>query len=245
MMLLIPAIDIQQGHCVRLQQGDFSKTTIYPKLPQALAQHYCQQGARRLHIVDLDGAQSGAIQQLSVIKALQTVGARLQVGGGIRRLAAAQACLELGVSELVIGSIAVSDPAKASQIIHYCGAENIVLAVDVRLVDGIPRPAIHGWQTDTALSLWEVIEQYRQQGVKQVLCTDIAKDGMMSGPNFALYEEAIQRFPDIAWQASGGIRHHQDLNRLKAIGLSAAILGRLLYETDFDLRTALMEAVVC
>lgn len=244
-MLLIPAIDIQQGQCVRLQQGDFSKTTVYPQLPLALAQHYCQQGARRLHIVDLDGAKSGAIQQLSIIKALQTAGSRLQVGGGIRRLSTAQACLELGVSDLVIGSIAVSDPSKASQIIQYCGAENIVLAVDIRMVAGIPTPAIHGWQTGTALSLWDVIEPYRQQGVNQVLCTDIAKDGMMSGPNFPLYEEALRRFPDIAWQASGGIRHQQDLDKLKTIGLSAAILGRLLYETDFDLRAALMEVAAC
>lgn len=244
-MLLIPAIDIQQGQCVRLKQGDFTKTTVYPQSPLALAQHYCQQGARRLHIVDLDGARLGTIQQLSIIKSLQTVGTRLQVGGGIRSLAAAQACLELNVSDVVIGSIAVSDRHKAEQIIHYCGAQHCVLAVDVRMQEGIPRPAIHGWQTDTELSLWDVVEHYSRLGIKHILCTDIAQDGMLSGPNFSLYDEAIRRFPELAWQASGGIRHQQDLDKLAAMGLSAAILGRLLYESAFDLSLALREIPSC
>jgi phosphoribosylformimino-5-aminoimidazole carboxamide ribotide isomerase len=111
--------------------------------------------------------------------------------------------------------------------------------LDVHLEKGLPKAAIHGWQTTTSTSLWELVNYYQQRGIKQILCTDIASDGMMTGPNFSLYEEAIVRFPKMCWQASGGIRDANDLDKLLALGLGAAILGRMLYESDFDLSSYL------
>ena len=238
-MRIIPAIEIQSGQCVRLRQGDFNRVRVYPQTPQALVASYKQQGARHLHIVDLDGAKSGEIQQLSLIKAMQVDGVSFQVGGGIRSLESAQKCQLAGVEQLVLGSIAVSDPLLAGQIIHELGADRIVLAVDVRMQDGIPIPAIHGWQTTSQRTLWEVVSDYQDMGITHVLCTDIACDGMMGGPNMDLYEEALSRFPRIAWQASGGIRNQQDIERLSQAGLSGAIMGRALYEGDFDLAASL------
>ncbi|KTD19329.1 phosphoribosylformimino-5-aminoimidazole carboxamide ribotide isomerase [Legionella lansingensis] len=234
-MLVIPAIDLQQGKCVRLQQGNFNRVSVYKDSPIKLAQHYAKQGAQRLHLVDLDGAKSGDIQQLALIRMLKIPGLTLQVGGGIRTLASAQACFNAGVNKLVIGSIAHSNPHLVSQIIKEIGAENIVLALDVNIEDGVPRPAIHGWQTSTNNNLWEVVSYYQLLGIKDVLCTDIARDGMMNGPNFTLYAQAVERFPEVHWQASGGIRNIADLKVLASLKLKAAILGRMLYETDFDL----------
>lgn len=137
----------------------------------------------------------------------------------------------------MIGSSAITNPDLTSQIIREALAENIILALDVNIKDGIPRPAIHGWQTATTSNLWQIVSYYQLLGIREILCTDIARDGMMNGPNFNLYEQAVERFPRIAWQASGGIRNETDLRKLSANGLSAAILGRMLYETDFDLAT--------
>ncbi|WED44542.1 1-(5-phosphoribosyl)-5-[(5-phosphoribosylamino)methylideneamino]imidazole-4-carboxamide isomerase [Legionella cardiaca] len=234
-MLIIPAIDLKQGQCVRLRQGQFDKVSIYKNSPAILARYYADKGAQRLHVVDLDGAQTGEIQQLSLIKTLKASGLTLQLGGGIRSLASARAALEAGASKLVIGSIAVTNPDLTSQIISEIQAKNIVLALDVHIENNIPKPAIHGWQTTTKNNLWEAVSYYQLLGIREILCTDIACDGMMSGPNFNLYTQAVERFPQIAWQASGGIRHEKDLQKLASLGLSAAILGRMLYETDFDL----------
>ncbi|KTD06894.1 HisA/HisF-related TIM barrel protein [Legionella jamestowniensis] len=234
-MLVIPAIDLQQGQCVRLRQGKFEEVSIYNNPPTMLAKHYLEQGASRLHIVDLEGAQDGKVTQLSLIKRLKLPGLSLQLGGGIRSLACAQACLDGGIDKLVIGSIAITNPDLTSQMIKLVAARNIVLALDVNIQNGTPKTAIHGWQTTTQNSLWQVVSYYQLLGVREVLCTDIAQDGMMAGPNFKLYEEAVNRFPAISWQASGGIRHEKDLKDLEFLGVSAAILGRMLYETDFNL----------
>ncbi|ASQ46130.1 1-(5-phosphoribosyl)-5-[(5-phosphoribosylamino)methylideneamino]imidazole-4-carboxamide isomerase [Legionella clemsonensis] len=234
-MLIIPAIDLQQGQCVRLRQGKFDQLSIYNNKPAMLAKDYAKQGASRIHVVDLDGAQHGKMMQLSLIKQLKWPGLSLQLGGGIRSLACAQACLNNGIDKLVIGSIAITNPVLTSQLIKLVTAENIVLALDVKIQNDIPRPAIHGWQTTTTNNLWQIVSNYQLLGVREILCTDIAQDGMMTGPNFKLYEEAVKRFPTISWQASGGIRHANDLKDLEALGVSAAILGRMLYDTDFNL----------
>jgi phosphoribosylformimino-5-aminoimidazole carboxamide ribotide isomerase len=234
-MLIIPAIDLQQGQCVRLRKGQFDQVSIYDHSPVTLAQGYARQGVKHLHIVDLDGAKEGEIQQLPLIQAMQVPGVSLQVGGGIRSLASAQACLQVGINKLVIGSIAITNPKLTAQIINLAQTEHIVLAVDVHISQGIAKPAIHGWQTLTDYNLWELLSSYQQLGIRQILCTDIERDGMMSGPNFALYREAITRFPQIHWQASGGIGNLADLEKLATLGLAAAILGRMLYETEVEL----------
>ncbi|VEG90463.1 1-(5-phosphoribosyl)-5-[(5-phosphoribosylamino)methylideneamino] imidazole-4-carboxamide isomerase [Legionella spiritensis] len=244
-MILIPAIDIQQGQCVRLRQGDFNQATVYKTSPMELAQSYYDQGVRRIHLVDMDGAKSGEIKQLPLLKDIQSLGLTVQAGGGIRNLSCAQSCLNAGINQLVLGSIAISDPEHTLEIMAYCGINRVILALDVRLEQGIPKPVIHGWQTKTDCSLWDIVAYYQNVGVKTILCTNVACDGMMKGPDFSLYEEAIRRFPDLCWQASGGIRDQEDISRLQDTGLSAAILGRLLYETDFSLITALQGDTVC
>ena len=234
-MLIIPAIDLQQGQCVRLRKGQFDEASIYDFSPIELAQGYSLAGAKRLHLVDLDGAKSGKIQQLALIQTLREQSPSIQLGGGIRSLESAKECRQAGIDKLVIGSIAVTNPELTEQMIRLVQAERIILALDVHLENGLPKTAIHGWQTTTSTSLWELVNYYQQRGIKQILCTDIACDGMMTGPNFSLYEDAIARFPKMSWQASGGIRDANDLDKLSALGLGAAILGRMLYESDFDL----------
>jgi phosphoribosylformimino-5-aminoimidazole carboxamide ribotide isomerase len=234
-MLIIPAIDLKQGQCVRLRKGRFDQVSIYDYSPITLAQGYALQGASRLHIVDLDGAKSGQIQQLELIRAMQVPSLSVQVGGGIRSLASAKQCLQAGIDKLVLGSIAITNPLLTAEIINLAQADNIVLALDVQIENGLPKPAINGWQTTTDNSLWDLVDSYQKLGISQILCTNIACDGMMNGPDFQLYEEALTRFPQMKWQASGGIRHVDDLEQLASLGLSAAILGRMLYESDFDI----------
>ncbi len=240
-MLIIPAIDLYQGQCVRLRKGQFDKVSVYDYSPITLAQSYALQGAKRLHIVDLDGAKSGEIAQLPLIQEMHAPDLCLQVGGGIRSLATAKACVQAGINKLVLGSLAVTNPGLTAQIIDQVTAENIVLALDVRVDANNPRLAINGWQTATECNLWELVSHYQQVGIRQILCTDITRDGMMNGPNLQLYEQAIARFPQINWQASGGIRHVADLEKLSSLGLAAAILGRMLYESDFTISSYLEE----
>lgn len=244
-MIIIPAIDLHNGQCVRLKQGQFDRVTFYQTPPSELAQHYADLGATRLHIVDLDGAKLGEIQQLELIKSMQSEASPIQVGGGIRTIATAHACVAAGLSTLVIGSIAISDPTYTLQLITEVNATNIVLALDVHIKDSIPTPAIHGWQTATECNAWDIVQFYQDAGVTAVLCTDIAQDGMMKGPNFKLYEDAVRRFPTITWQASGGVRDIHDIKALAELGVSAVILGRILYESDFDLSACLQEFSSC
>ncbi|QDP72003.1 1-(5-phosphoribosyl)-5-[(5-phosphoribosylamino)methylideneamino]imidazole-4-carboxamide isomerase [Legionella israelensis] len=238
-MLIIPAIDIYQGQCVRLRQGRFNEMTIYPERPETLAARYTKQGIKRLHLVDLEGAKAGEMKQLPLMSTIAASTIKVQAGGGIRSLAAAEACLKTGVEQLVIGSIAVTDRDLTSKIIQKVQPERVILALDVRIEDKLPQLSVHGWQTSTKHHLWDVVNEYQQLGITHILCTDIACDGMMKGPNFNLYEEAIERFPAVRWQASGGVRHWQDIQALEKLGVNAVILGRLLYESDFDLSGAI------
>jgi phosphoribosylformimino-5-aminoimidazole carboxamide ribotide isomerase len=244
-MLIIPAIDLQQGQCVRLQQGQFDKVSVYTSSPQQLTKNYTTQGMTHLHVVDLDGAKAGTMQQLDLIQSLCNPKITIQAGGGIRSMECATRCINAGIMHLVLGSIAVSNPTLTLQIIERVGAKRIVLALDVHMVQGTPKPAINGWQTPTSTTAWDLIAYYQNAGVARVLCTDIACDGMMNGPNFTLYKEAVLRFPTIAWQASGGIRHIQDIRLLDKIGIAGVILGRMLYESEFNLSAGIEEFTPC
>jgi len=244
-MIIIPAIDLQAGRCVRLQQGQFDKVTVFDTPPLERAAYFAKSGAKCLHVVDLDGAQTGAMQQWSLISAMQNTGIAIQAGGGIRTLEQAKMCRNAGIAKLVIGSIAISNPELTVQIIQDINPEHIILALDVRMTDDIPMTAINGWQTSSNSSLWEVISYYQQFGIRQILCTDIACDGMMQGPNFNLYQEAVERFPKISWQASGGIRSQEDIAQLKTLGITGAILGLTLYQDTFNLAQCLTEYELC
>ncbi len=231
-MLLIPAIDLREGRCVRLFKGDFAAETRYDVEPHELLVRYRELGASWLHVVDLDGAREGKPANRSIIVALASQRAvRLQVGGGIRDSATIDSFLHSGVGRVVVGSAAVTKPEQVRMWVRRFGPESITLAFDIRLDrDGVPRCTTHGWQLQTALSLWQAVDAYRAEGLTHVLCTDVERDGAMSGPNLALYAEAVRRFPDIDWQASGGVRAADDLLALASTGVAAAISGRALLE---------------
>lgn len=246
-MLLMPAIDLRNGRCVRLYQGDFGAETRYEHEPHELLLRYREFGAPWLHVVDLDGAKEGVLANRSVIVALASQrGIKLQVGGGVRSAAVIDDLLRNGVERVVIGSAAVERPDEVAEWITRFGSERIVLALDVRVdAGGEPRVRTHGWTEGTAIRLWDAVGRYPGGLVKHVLCTDIERDGAMSGPNLQLYRAALSRFPRLAWQASGGVRNAADLAALAEIGMSAAVSGKALLEeriTREELRPFLPDA---
>jgi phosphoribosylformimino-5-aminoimidazole carboxamide ribotide isomerase len=234
-MLLVPAIDLRGGHCVRLLRGDFAAETRYDIEPSVLMDRYRDLGARWLHVVDLDGARDGLPANRAIILRLAAIPTvRLQVGGGIRDSTVIDGLLHAGVARVVVGSAAVMKPDQVQMWLRRFGPEAITLAFDVRLdIDESPRCTTHGWQVQTATTLWQALDAFRPAGLRHVLCTDVERDGAMSGPNLALYAEALRRYPDIEWQASGGVRSPRDLRELAEIGVAAAITGRALLEQDF------------
>lgn len=231
-MNVIPAIDIRGGRCVRLFQGEFDRETEYSADPAGVAREFAELGVRHLHIVDLDGARDGQQRnQPTVATIAEQSPLDVQLGGGIRSRETLARWLQHGVSRCVIGSTAVTEPDRFRSWLREFGAEKIVLALDVRLdQNGVPMLATHGWEKTSATSLWACVKNYLADGLKHVLCTDVSRDGAMSGPNFSLYEEMLQRFPDIALQASGGVRGLGDLQRLRHIRVDGAITGRALLD---------------
>jgi phosphoribosylformimino-5-aminoimidazole carboxamide ribotide isomerase len=232
-MLLIPSIDLRGGRCVRLLRGDFAAETQYDLDPVQLATRYHQLGASWLHVVDLDGARDGTLANRELIaklvKALPRL--RVQVGGGVRTQAVLADLLALGVARVAVGSAAVDAPTEVRRWLRDYGAAAVCLAFDVSLNDaGVPWLKTRGWREATTLSLWDAVDSYLADGLKHVLCTDIARDGALQGPNVALYAEAAGRYPTIEWQASGGVSNANDLASLAATGAAAAISGKALLE---------------
>ncbi|MET0292384.1 MAG: 1-(5-phosphoribosyl)-5-[(5-phosphoribosylamino)methylideneamino] imidazole-4-carboxamide isomerase [Steroidobacteraceae bacterium] len=235
-MQLIPSIDLRGGRCVRLLKGAFDAETRYEIDPAELLDRYADWGARWLHVVDLDGARDGMPANLEVIARLAAK-KRLQIqsGGGLRSQSAIDAMLQAGVSRVVLGSVAVEEPELARGCLERLGPDRLCLAIDVRVDEGgVPRVRTRGWVTEHALSLWDLLAGFAAAGLKHVLCTDIELDGALGGPNLALYREARERYPDIEWQASGGVRDITDLARLDTLGMAAAISGKALLEGRFQ-----------
>jgi phosphoribosylformimino-5-aminoimidazole carboxamide ribotide isomerase len=249
-MLLIPSIDLRGGQCVRLLQGDFNRETRYESQPDELMRHYAELGASWLHVVDLDGARDGLCADgpnRRLIRSLATSqGLRLQVGGGLRDRATIEDSFAAGVARVVVGSAAIEQTDEVAQWLQQYGAERICLAFDVRIDDGhTPRVRTRGWQQQTGLSLWDAVTPFLHSGLRHVLCTDVERDGALAGPNVALYDECLRRFPQIRWQASGGISTGADLITLAEHGLPAAISGKALLERRIsprELRPFLQDA---
>ena len=231
-MRLIPAIDLRAGYCVRLLHGDFEAETRYPTDPHALLSKYCEVGADWLHIVDLDGARDGSGGNRAIIVELAARKAvNLQVGGGLRNTAALAQMLDAGVARAVVGSAAISQVEQVQAWLAHFGAERLTLAFDVSIDDsGVPKVMTHGWQRQSEYSLWHALDNYSASTPKHVLCTDVGRDGALTGPNVELYREAVRRYPQIEWQASGGIRNAHDLHALSEAGAAAAISGKALLE---------------
>lgn len=231
-MLVIPSIDLRGGQCVRLLKGEFGAETRYEIDPRELLMRYAAHGVRWLHLVDLDGARDGTPGNRALIR--EMAGSRrlaVQLGGGLRNREAIDDALAGGVARVVIGSAAVENPALLREVIAAHGADRVCLAIDVRVDDGgVPRVRTRGWVNEVPLSLWELLASFADTPLAHVLCTDIERDGALQGPNFDLYGEALRRFPDIRWQASGGVRDAADFARLADLGLHAAISGKALLE---------------
>ena len=231
-MKVIPAIDLQGGKCVRLLQGDFARTTEYSDDPAAIARQFSELGTTDLHIVDLDGARSGTQDNRSIIATIATdSNLAIQVGGGIRDRQTVEDWLAAGVSRCVVGSLTITEPDAVKSWLVTFGADKIVLALDVKISeDGVPMITTHGWTRTADTSVYESIRDFQRVGLRHVLCTDVSRDGAMTGPNFELYSGIAARFPDLQLQASGGVRHIKDLEKLRELGIPAAITGRALLD---------------
>ena len=231
-MNVIPAIDLQNGDCVRLYQGDFDKRTEYSKDPTAVARDFQAMGFEHLHIVDLDGAKSGEQTNRAIVAAIaMDSDLEIQLGGGLRERTSVAEWLAAGVSRCVIGSLAVNEPEIVKSWLSEFGADRLVLALDVRLDDnGIPVLATQGWTMSSGVDLWQCVDGYLDEGIQHVLCTDVSRDGALNGPNLGLYREFLSRYPTLNLQASGGVRDANDLYNLSELGATAAITGRALLD---------------
>ncbi|NWG21598.1 MAG: 1-(5-phosphoribosyl)-5-[(5-phosphoribosylamino)methylideneamino]imidazole-4-carboxamide isomerase [Chloroflexi bacterium] len=233
-MQIIPAIDIKDGRCVRLYQGNFQRATVYDDDPVAVARRWVEQGASRLHLVDLDGARSGRPVHADVIGAIvRSVQVPVQLGGGLRTEAAVASALALGVARVILGTAAVNEPDLVARLVQRFG-DAIVVGVDAR--DG--RVATEGWTDVAALRAADLVEQVAALGVRRVIYTDISRDGTLSEPNVAA-TAALVRPGGPAIIASGGISAIDHLRRLAAVGVEGAIIGRALYTGDLSLPEAL------
>jgi len=239
--MIIPAIDLIEGKVVRLYQGDYEQKTQYERDPIDVVHQYADDGAQWLHIVDLTGAKDTNKRQLNLIAAMvATKRMKFQCGGGVRTKADVQGLLNAGIQRVVIGSLAVTEPSLVEEWISEFGAEHIVLALDINIDEqGNKFVATHGWQKDSGVSIESLLTRYKKVGLKHVLCTDISRDGTLQGANDALYLEVASQFPDIQWQASGGIGSLDDIEVLKPTKVSGVILGRALLEGKFSVKEAI------
>ncbi|MCX8642924.1 MULTISPECIES: 1-(5-phosphoribosyl)-5-[(5-phosphoribosylamino)methylideneamino]imidazole-4-carboxamide isomerase [unclassified Gilliamella] len=238
---IIPALDLIDGSVVRLHQGDYDQKRNYGNDPLTRLQSYEKQGAKLLHLVDLTGAKDPNARQIALIKTLISgVNVPVQIGGGIRTQADVTALLDAGAARVVIGSTAIKQPEMVKQWFEHYGPEALVLALDVRIdSQGDKYVAIHGWQEDSKQKLEQVIDNYLPFGLKHVLCTDISKDGTLSGSNVELYQEISQKYPQIEFQASGGIGQLDDVKALQNSGVAGVIVGRALLEGKFTVQEAI------
>jgi phosphoribosylformimino-5-aminoimidazole carboxamide ribotide isomerase len=234
-MILYPAMDLMGGRVVRLAQGRFEDSTLYPADPAEALARFAEAGAEWAHVVDLDGARAREPVQHGAIAGLaRNAPLKLQVAGGFRTRDQIARMLAAGVRRVVVGSLAVERPDLVHALLDEFGCERITLSLDVRLVAGLPVVATAGWTEDSGRSLWDVAALYPQ--ARHLLLTDIGRDGMLAGPNFALLEQAAERLPRLAIQASGGVSSLDDLRRLRTAG---AIVGKALWEGRIDLAEAL------
>ena len=234
-MEVIPAIDLRGGRCVRLYQGNFSRETIYSEDPLAVARQWQEQGASRLHLVDLDGAAKGDLVNLDIIAAIVAQsGIRVQVGGGVRTSSTAEKLLSLGVERVVIGTAAVRNPDLVRQLCQDGGFPRVVVALDAR--DGLV--AVQGWLEKTSVTAVELGKRMAELGVERLLYTDISRDGTLSEPNFSANTELVEN-TGLAILASGGISSLDHITELAKIGAEGVIVGRALYTGDLELPAAI------
>lgn len=229
----IPAIDIIEGKCVRLTQGDYNTVKVYGEDPLEMARQFEANGLQRLHLVDLDGAKAGQVKNWKVLEAIVS-GTRLQVdfGGGIKTAEDVDIVLNSGAQWATVGSIAVkNEPLFVEWLSHY-GAEKFLLGADVK----DEKIAVGGWLETTDINIYDFIRKYSDHGITQLFCTDVSRDGLLQGPSVELYRNIIQTFPSLYFIASGGVSSMQDLYDLAAVGCRGAIIGKAIYENKISLQ---------
>lgn len=226
-MQIIPAIDIIDGKCVRLTQGDYGQKTIYNENPLEVAKEFEASGLSRLHLVDLDGAKSGAVQNWKVLEVIASkTSLVIDFGGGIKTDADLTLVFESGAAMATIGSLAVKNAAIFEQWLQKYGANKFLLGADVKN----EKIAVGGWLETTEIDIYDFIKQYIDKGIHQVFCTDVNKDGKLEGPAIELYKNIITKFPTLHFIASGGVSSIKDLEDLKKIGCAGVIVGKAIYE---------------
>jgi len=233
MIEIIPAIDIIDGKCVRLSQGDFSRKTIYNESPVDVAKDFENAGIKRLHMVDLDGAKNGKIVNLSIVEKIASqTNLIIDFGGGIKTDEDIVSVYNSGAEIITLGSIAFYEPEKVYEWQSKYGSEKILIGADVkgRMI------SVNGWQNETILTIFEFLEPYISKGILNFFCTDIAKDGLLKGPSIKLYDEIIKSFPSINLIASGGVSKSDDIEDLQRIGCTGVIIGKALYEGNITLK---------
>jgi len=233
---IIPAMDIIDGKCVRLKMGDYLSKTEYTYSPLEQAIKFEEWGFKSLHLVDLDGAKGSGPVNLSILKAIASkTSLKIEFGGGVKSIEAARTLLSAGVERVVVGSLSVTNPKVVIKMVEEFGEDKVVLGVDI--MDG--KIAINGWVDKVVSDVNLFISNYVSQGIRRIVCTDISKDGMMSGPSVDLYIKLINNFPELDITASGGVSSINDLELLSKIEIRRAIVGKALYEgqiTEKDIR---------
>lgn len=226
-MIILPAIDIIGGRCVRLSQGDYNQQTQYEATPVDMVKQYVAHGFKRIHVVDLDGAKTSYPQNLDTLSELAAVpGAEIEWGGGIKSVEALGAVLDAGAKYAVVGSVAAKQPELFEQWLRMFGPERIVLGADVR--EG--RVAVNGWQEEMDVTIDDLVDRFLKYGLSQVICTEISRDGMLQGPATELYVRLQKKYPEVDFTVSGGISSMADIHALKAAHLRRVIVGKAIYE---------------
>lgn len=231
-MRIIPAIDISEGKCVRLRQGDYTARTEYADDPLTVARRFEAVGLRNLHVVDLDGAKARRLVNLPVLERLALfTDLEIDFGGGIGSKVDLELAFSAGARQVTVGSLAAQEPETFLAWLDRYGADHLILGADAR--NG--KIAVGGWTTSTALEVDDFVHEFRQKGVEYVVCTDIARDGMLSGPALGLYTRLLEANPGLRLVASGGVSCVKDLEALAALGMDAAIVGKAYYEGHISL----------
>ena len=230
-MEVIPAIDILDGKCVRLFQGDYDKETVFSDYPIDIAKRWESYGAQRLHLIDLDGAKNGKpINQSTIVEISQSVDIPIQVGGGIRDFRTVEKYIQDGIDRVIVGTAAVRDPDLISKTNEIFGEESVMVSIDAK--DGVV--AVDGWIKSSKISVFDLMDDIVDTGLKRFMYTDISRDGTLSEPNYGSIEDILEYSP-MKMLAAGGISSIDDLNKLKIIGVEGAIVGRAIYTGDIVL----------
>lgn len=232
MFQIIPAIDLMDGQCVRLSQGNYAKKTVYHSQPEEVAKAFEGAGIQRLHLVDLDGAKAHEPQNLKVLERIaKSTSLSIDFGGGVKSKASMQRVMDAGAQQVTAGSIAVSKPELVMEFLQNYGPERIILGADVKE----ERIAIGAWQESSSQLIWDFLSDYINKGIRYTISTDVAKDGLLQGPNMDLYARMQEKYSELHVIASGGVSNMTDLQDLRSLNLYGVIVGKAFYEGRISL----------